>query len=927
MKIRTKIFFVIVLIFSAIISVANTSVPFSFDTLRLTNKTGEIIPEKDVEDLEKLLESKDAKDAKQIANYFYNTGFALANKKDATLNDFRIAQNYFELAFSFYSKTESHKELALCLEHKATIEYELSNYKKAVTCFQQAIAKYEKEDSVDNNQIALLNNNIGFIFLNSYRFEKALRFFDIGLSIYKDLKDTVNIAKNTYQKGFTYFEAENYNSALAYYKQALILDSLTKKPNEIIASYNNISVTLIKLQRYNEAYKNLLSAADLIDSTSNKEAFSINKNNIGNIFFHSGKYHKALTFYLNSLDIKKTINNAESEAITLHNIAHTYSKINSTDEGISYINQALKLTESKTTNKMYGKICLTASKLYEQKGDFKTAENYYNLFIKNTYSILAEESNQISETQTKHKKEQRFKAASIQREIKMQELFAAYEFNIKSNRLKALEQERKSQQTTIYIFIAIIIFIVLGFVLLFNQYLIKKRASKKLAIQNEQIEKQNVIISEQSNILAESNKELEKLSVVASNTDNAILIMDSDGNFEWVNTAFTKLFGFSLEEFTNTISSNIINENTPDYIKTEVEKCKSNLVTVNYDFEYSNKAGEKIWTNVTLTPILDKDGNIERLVMIYADITALKNAEQKIREQKEEIEQQKEELTVQRDEVISQNKKIEQQKEKLANTLAELQATQNKLVESKKMASLGSLVAGISHEINTPIGVGTAASSTLLTKTKEITELFNTKTMKVSDLEEFLSNAQDACDLILKNLRRTADLIKSFNKVSVDNMSEEKREFNLRDYLYDITRSLSPKLKNRPITLEINCPDSINLMSYPGAFAQIFTNLIVNSLIHGFDELDKGEININITEQNETITLEYFDSGKGIPKENQDKIFDAFFTTNKKIGSGLGMNIMYNLVTQKLRGKITLKSEKDKGVNFTIILPKNEITA
>ena len=230
MKIRTKIFFVIVLIFSEIISVADTSIPFSFDTLFFTNKTGKIIPNNDVE---KLLKSKDAK---QVANSFYNTGFALANKKDATLHDLRIAQSYFELAISFYAKKENHKELALCLEHKATIEYELSNYEKAVTYFQQAIAEYEKGDSVDINQIALLNNNIAFIFLNSYRFEKALRFFDIGLSIYKDLNDTVNIAKNTYQKGFTYFEAENYDSALVYYKQALVWDSLTKKPNEIIAS-------------------------------------------------------------------------------------------------------------------------------------------------------------------------------------------------------------------------------------------------------------------------------------------------------------------------------------------------------------------------------------------------------------------------------------------------------------------------------------------------------------------------------------------------------------------------------------------------------------------------------------------------------------------------------------------------------------------
>jgi signal transduction histidine kinase len=332
-----------------------------------------------------------------------------------------------------------------------------------------------------------------------------------------------------------------------------------------------------------------------------------------------------------------------------------------------------------------------------------------------------------------------------------------------------------------------------------------------------------------------------------------------------------------------------------------------------------------MWVNVTLTPILDKDGEISRIISINSDITSIKNAEAEILQQKEEIETQRDELQDQHDYVLGQKEEIEEQKNRLAESLAKLQSTQKKLVESEKMAALGSLVAGVAHEINTPIGIGLAASTSMFNKSLHIEELFANKTMKLSDLSAYLENANHACELILSNLNRTAELVKSFKQVSIDNMTEQKREFILDQYIDDVVRSLAPKIKHRPVDISVQCPKGLTLISFPGAFAQIFTNFILNSMLHAFDETDKGSIRIDVAIINEDLVVKYSDTGKGIPAKNLPKIFDPFFTTNMQHGTGLGMNITYNLVTQKLKGEISLESEVNKGVLFTIVIPLSQI--
>jgi len=271
---------------------------------------------------------------------------------------------------------------------------------------------------------------------------------------------------------------------------------------------------------------------------------------------------------------------------------------------------------------------------------------------------------------------------------------------------------------------------------------------------------------------------------------------------------------------------------------------------------------------------------------------------------------------------ITDRKEAEQ---KLTTTLEQLQETQAELVEAEKMASLGGLVAGVAHEINTPIGVGVTASSHLKEKTDHLAKLMESGLMKKSDLQSFLKTAQQSTAIVSANLHRASDLIRSFKQVAVDQSSEEARTINLLGYIDEVLVSLAPKFKHTKYHVEMEGDNDIEFNSYPGAISQIVTNLLMNSIIHAFDEGAKGKINIHASKENGVIKLKYSDDGKGMPEEVRRKVFEPFFTTNRGSGgSGLGMHILFNLITQKLKGTISCESAPGHGTSFHISIPQNE---
>jgi len=260
--------------------------------------------------------------------------------------------------------------------------------------------------------------------------------------------------------------------------------------------------------------------------------------------------------------------------------------------------------------------------------------------------------------------------------------------------------------------------------------------------------------------------------------------------------------------------------------------------------------------------------------------------------------------------------------QELSDALAHLKTTQSKLVESEKMASLGRLVAGVAHEINTPIGIGVTAASTLADRTTDTATAYDNKQLKGSALKAYFNMAQTSSNLVLNNLNRAAELIQSFKQVAVDQSHFSSRFFAVKKYIMDTLLSLKPLLKKTPHKITVNGDEQIEINSYPGAFSQIITNLVMNSVRHAYPKGETGNLCFELKLDSGRLMVKYNDDGCGIPPENLGKIFEPFFTTARaQGGTGLGLHIVFNLVTQKLNGTIRCESALGQGTTFFLEIP------
>lgn len=256
--------------------------------------------------------------------------------------------------------------------------------------------------------------------------------------------------------------------------------------------------------------------------------------------------------------------------------------------------------------------------------------------------------------------------------------------------------------------------------------------------------------------------------------------------------------------------------------------------------------------------------------------------------------------------------------------ISDQKAAEDSLIESEKMASLGALVAGVAHEVNTPIGVGVTAVSHLKDVAKTFAKTFASGSITKSQLADFVETVSASSDMINANLNRASDLIRSFKQVAVDQSSEEARDINLLDYIDEVLLSLQPKLKRTRHEIKVDGDRDIRLNTQPGAVSQVITNLVMNSVIHAYDAQQAGHIHISARKNGVGVKLEYSDDGKGMDEDVRAKIFDPFFTTKRGAGgSGLGMHILYNQITQTLGGSVVCDSKPGGGTSFTITIPQH----
>ncbi len=390
--------------------------------------------------------------------------------------------------------------------------------------------------------------------------------------------------------------------------------------------------------------------------------------------------------------------------------------------------------------------------------------------------------------------------------------------------------------------------------------------------------------------LRESEK---KYKILTEGHTDVVLRISKEGILEYISPAIKEFGGYEAEQGIGTsISKYFVNDIELEKAFNIIEEVLKGKKSDTLEFLFRAAKDKHIYVEVTATAVKKKNDE-PALQCVMRNISVRKKVEKALKE-----------------------------------SLDELKSTQNQLVQSEKMAALGNLVAGVAHEINTPLGVGITAASHLSKKTDEYNDLYNSlKDMNHSSQTEYIKLAGDSAEIILKNLNRASDLVKIFKQVAVDQSTEMQRKFNLKAYINDLLFSLEPRYKLTEHSVEINCSEDLEINSFPGVFSQIITNFVMNSFIHGFDGIEKGEITFKIWNENDRLVFCYSDNGKGMDHEILDKVFDPFFTTNRAHGNtGLGMHIVYNLVTQKLGGSIEVTSTPGEGVFFLLRLPMTIIT-
>jgi PAS domain S-box-containing protein len=301
-----------------------------------------------------------------------------------------------------------------------------------------------------------------------------------------------------------------------------------------------------------------------------------------------------------------------------------------------------------------------------------------------------------------------------------------------------------------------------------------------------------------------------------------------------------------------------------------------------------------------------------RIAWSLNDVTDQRAAQQQMRELNQILERSVQQRTEQ----------LTRSNAELQTALKDLDTSREALLHAEKLAALGRIVAGVAHELNTPIGNSLLSATTLTHHTKEFAREVS-HGLRRSTLINFLALAQEASAILQRNLERADELIRSFKQVATDQTSSQRRVFVLKDVVSEVMLSLRPTLKSSPIAIEVDVPASIELDSYPGPLGQVVANLVNNAVLHGYEGYANGVITITArTDDVGQVVLRSLDHGRGIAQDDLSRVFDPFFTTRLgKGGSGLGLNVVHNIVTQLLGGTIGVESEPGKGACFTVTIP------
>jgi PAS domain S-box-containing protein len=395
-----------------------------------------------------------------------------------------------------------------------------------------------------------------------------------------------------------------------------------------------------------------------------------------------------------------------------------------------------------------------------------------------------------------------------------------------------------------------------------------------------------------------------------------VFVKDPQGRFMAANRAFEAVYGRPLDDILGKTDFDFLPEEQASYFaQRDAEALSTGALLVSESWQRNVATGQLALYETIKTPIHNPAGEVIGLLGIGRDITGRHRAEAALQTLNQQLEQR----------VLHRTDELERANTELTQALEVVRKTQKELIQGEKLASLGRMVAGLAHELNTPIGNALTVGSALADHVRENAAALEENRLRKSQLTSFFQDSADAVQVLERALHQANELIANFKQVSADQLSERRRQFDLEVTINEIVSTLRPSLRNKPYRIEVNVAAGIVLDSYPGLLSQVISNLVNNAVIHGFEGRDQGRIVIEGFDRGALVEVQITDDGCGIGAEIRDRIFDPFFTTRMgRGGTGLGLSIVHGVVTQGLGGHIRLDLGHVSGTRFVITFPKRD---
>lgn len=681
------------------------------------------------------------------------------------------------------------------------------------------------------------------------------------------------------------FLYSNPDSTLFYYEEAIRLAKKLRKERIL----RNFDIEMGIAYRYKRDYKKALEyylrGLDVAIKESDTVSIASCYNNMGNLYMEQGEYNKSLENFLKSADFHKNGPKTTFLARTYYNIGMVHEKLNNSERSIEFTKMAMDIAVALKDDFLIGMCKNQLGISSKDAGRYDEALAYYNdalqYFIKignwsmasmvySNLGILYEKMGDYEKALEEHLRSLKIK----------EEIGDSYRLAITYGNLASIYQELGNMQSSDkkkqeY----------------FNTGLSFAEKALNLARDKGYLYIESGVYEIYAGLYSGTGRHKDALEayILFKSTADSIFNQDKNRQIEEMDAKY---------------------ENEKKQL--EIEKLEQEQIAdqkvIEAEQEKIRKQRVIILSSVTGLVLV-----ISLLFIVLRMFREKKKANLLLEQKNREIASQNEEITAQRDEISAQ-------RDKLNETLNELQRTQDQLIESEKIASLGTLVTGMAHEINTPVGIGITASTTLIEDTQVFAEKLRKSELSKSELKEFLESVYRSGNLIYKNMIRTGDLVSTFKQISTDQQSEVRQKFNIFSFLNDFIPTHKTELEKVNAAIIVNCSSSLEIDSFPGAFAQIISIMISNSVKHGFSGKSNGQIEIEVKQTEAGIRLYFRDDGNGIPEENLHHLFEPFFTTNKQLGSGLGLHIAYNIALQKFGSTIEVRSEVNNGAEFSFTL-------